>query len=309
MFRPKPEKVAMKASKKKGKRLGELLKSDEKTRLAEAAEMIDQFGYDPLVVNARGQMGHAPIFTAVRYNHPECAIKLALTSGLDGSHRTSEKETILVYALQYNVNHEFIQLLLKRTDIDISAQDSYGSSALLIACGDKQFTAYLPQLLERTDSRILYDFGRSRTSYHATPLIEMVCMVSYPTADVDQALLLKCITDFLNMPFSLDKKKLKARQEVLNYALLNAARGGCDAVVKLLLDVGASAECKNKDGYNAEQLAKYNDHPDTAALIANHNLPQPSAPPPEYNAPPRMFQHHNNASAPPLEDASKKRLI
>lgn len=304
MFRPNPKKLAEKASKEIGRRLRKLCKTyDDKVMLAEAAEIVELHGHDPLVINSVGSMGYTPIFWAVWRRHEELALRLANAAGLDAAHQDAAKENILLFALQsHRKNHALIQLLLERTDINISAKNARGEFALLVASISQECYIYLPQILSRTDTNIVFDFGECLHDFsQRTPLIEMVCTYANSTA-VNKPMLLQCITDLLNMPICLDKKKIKSRQRALDYALLNAAQYGNPDVVALLLAAGASTTVRDRNGHTAAQMAKYNNHPETANLIINNNAPLPIAPPAEFIAAPLNSAPNPAASAPPLEE-------
>jgi hypothetical protein len=333
MFRPNPKKAAEKESLLLGKRLRKLCKTyNDKIALAEAADIIAQHGNDPVLINAQGELLYSPIFWTIWRNHTELTHALMLAPAINLSLKNGRGETLLVFALlQLKPDHELISHLLTQKDIDINCKDKErGVYALLAATTNKKLCRYIPALLERTDSSILYDAGRVSGHYayydygNGTLLVNLVMLISDIANHSHAPMLLSCIDTVINTSCITQKKqKIIARQAALDYSLMVAAQAGNDDVVSILLKGGANKAIKDANGRTAFELAKYNSHPETAlilqdplAIIAeqacetwvanNNNAPKPRAPQPEYNAPPRSNDAAPDASAPPLEDEESK---
>lgn len=298
-FRSNPKKIAEKASREKGHRLRRLCKTyDNQAMIGEAMEIVEQYGFDPLVINCAGNGDYTPIYYAVMHDLHELAVKIATTTAFDDTALNAMNETILLTALQRQGNSQLIQELLQHTNINVSLKNAWGNYALRAASLRTEYYTFLQTIIERTDPAVAFDYCQSQGHYHS-PLHEMVMTYIKQDSSIDKDLLLTSITNLVNLPFSLDKKKFKIRQQAIDYALLNAATNGSEALVRLLLNAGANTEHTCREGQNAYQLAKYHGHREIAMIIANRFSQAPSAPPAEINIPPHSAPVPE-ASAPPL---------
>ena len=297
-----------KENRKIGDRLRHLIKQNDEISQNAALHIISQHGGSFDVINAQGALHlWSPIFWSVWRRNHDISHALMRAPALDVNYRDVYGYSILMHAMVEKVDHELIQNLLGRDDIDVTfktytTRDTLsffkpprltplkrGFNALLLATMHKELFQYIPQILDKMDQgindyathlvlrssnndlrRTVNEHGSAVDHFiykHVSPLTNLVEKLKNCNHS-ERAFLLSIIERIATSPHLNANKKIKIQPK--DESLLIAAQSGDRQLTEILLAAGANTSLTDSENYTAVDLAKYSGHPEVEEMIAGY---------------------------------------